>query len=255
MRNTTIIALLLLVVFGACKKDNDTKPTPKEPTVAKRLVSYHYDNNPAASTLIKYDDKGRVIYFKDDDSDEAVVTYTGNELRVKIKRLSENRDVFNFVGQLNAAGNIKEGSAASSYNANALQQVQYKFEYNASGQLTKKTQTYTNGEVYDFMYKYKDGNLESFKALLNGAYDHGVAYEYDPAKLDKTGLGWELGFPNTFSGKQSKNLSVKYTSLREDGTAKWFNIFEHTLDSEGYLSKTTNTSSSGNKYSIFYQYK
>lgn len=254
MRNTTIIALLLLVLFGACKKDNDTKPEPT-PTVAKRLVSYQYDYNPGVSTLIKYDDKGRVIYFKDDDSDEAVVTYTGNELRVKIKRLSENRDVFNFVGQLNAAGYVKEGSAASSYNANALQQVQYKFEYNASGQLTRKTQTYSNGDVYDYTYKYKDGNLESFKVLLNGAYSHGAAYEYDPAKLDKTGLGWELGLPNTFSGKPSKNHSVKYTSLREDGTVSWFSTLENTLDSEGYLSKIAVNSSNGNKYTVTYQYK
>lgn len=253
MRNTTIIALLLLVVFGACKKDNDTKPQPT-PTIAKRLASFQYDYA-ASPSVIKYDDKGRVIYFKEDDSDEATITYNGSEVRIKIKRLSENRDVFNFVGQLNAAGNIKEGSAASSYNANALQQVQYKFEYNASGQLTKKTQTYSNGEVYEYTFVYKNGNQESFKALKNGAYDHGGAYEYDASKLDKSGLGWELGVPNTFSGKPNKNLSVKYTSLNEDGTTRWFSTLTNTLDSDGYLSKTDVNSSNGNKYAVTYQFK
>jgi len=254
MRNTTVISLLLLVLFGACKKDNDTKPTPT-PSISKRLVGYYYDNNPSASAIIKYDDKGRVIYFKDDESDEATITYNGSEVRIKIKRLSENRDVFNFVGQLNSAGKITEGSAASSYNANALQQVQYKFEYNASGYLTRKLQTYSNGEVYDHTFVYKNGNLESFKVLQNGAYSYGAAYEYDATKLEKSGLSWELGVPNTFSGKPSKNVSVKYTALREDGSVNWFSTHANTLDSEGYVTKVETTISNGNKYSTFFQYK
>jgi hypothetical protein len=241
-------------VLGACKKDKETEPELTV-TASKRLVSYVYDYNAGAPAVIKYDDKGRVVYFKDDDSDEANITYNGSEVRIKIKRLSENRDVFNFVGQLNAAGNLKEGSAAATYNANDLQQVQYKFEYNSSGQLTRKIETYSDGIVYDNTFNYKNGNMESFKVLKNGAYSYGGTREYDPVKLDKSGLNWELGVPNTFTGKPNKNLQVKYTSLNENGTVKWFSTHENTLDSEGYLSKSTVNISSGNKYSVTYQFK
>lgn len=254
MKYNAVIAFLLLIVFGACKKDPDTNPTPQL-DAAKRLIGYQYEDDKYAPLTIEYDGKSRVTRM-DGGEDITVVTYSDNQVHIKETRKAENREVFNFTGKLNAQGNVAEGEAISNYSKAIINQVKYKFEYNAEGYMTRKIQDFNAGDrVYDTHYTYENGNLTHYKTYVNGVYDYGGTWEYDHTKKDKSGLNWEhLGIANTFTGKANQNLAVKYTGLRPDGPS-WYSVSTYTMDSDGYPVSCAVNISNGNQYKLLYQYQ
>ena len=255
MKNSAIIALLLLLVMGACKKDQDDPSTIVDPIASKKLMGYTYENNQYNPGVIEYDAQGRVISF-DDGEDKSTITYNGNEVKINEWRKSENREVYNFVGTLNAQGNLVEGAGVSMYNQGIVQQLQCSFEYDASGYMTRKIQNYNNGaNIYDYKYTYEGGNLTSFKVYVNDVYDYGGVWEYNTTQKDRIELNWEqFGPPNTFTGKTNKNLASKYTGVRP-GASSWFVDFIYTYDSAGYKASCRFDYWDGKSYKVFYQYQ
>ena len=254
MKNNTIVALLLLIVFGACKKDQENTQI-LQPNAAKRLVGFQYEGDKYAPLTIEYDGKSRVIRM-DGGEDVSIVTYSGNQVHIKETRKAENREVYNFTGKLNAQGNVVEGEAISNYSEAIVNQVKYKFEYNAEGYMTRKIQDFNAGDrVYDTQYTYENGNLTHYKTYVNGVYDYGGTWEYDHTKKDKSGLTWEhFGVANTFTGKANQNLAIKYTGLRPDGSS-WYSVSTYTMDNEGYPVSCAVSISNGNQYKLLYQYQ
>lgn len=257
MKNAPFFALLLVLVFASCKKDDTTLPQdPGSPNTAKRFMGFTYEGNKYAPVTVEYDAKGRVTRF-DDGGDVSTLTYSGNEVTIKERRTDDgNREVFNFTGKLNAQGNMTEGSGISEYNQGQPRQVKYTFEYNAEGYMTKKTQNYDNGAtVYEFLYTYKDGNLTGFQVLTNGVYEYGGSWEYDTAHEDKLGINWNhFGPANQFTGKTNRNVAVKYTGHRP-GTQDWHSTSTYVYDSEGYPVSCAVNISNGNSYKLLYQFK
>ena len=255
MKNAPFFALLLALVFGACKKDDIVLPDPNTPDTAKRFMGFTYEGNKYAPVTVEYDSKGRVTRL-DEGEDVSTLTYTGNEVSISEWRKEDNREVFNFKGKLNALGNMTEGSGTSEYNKGQLRQVKYSFEYNAEGYIAKKTQNYDNGAtVYEFLYTYKDGNLTGFQVLTNGVYEYGGSWEYDTTHEDKTGINWNHFNPgNTFTGKTNRNVAVKYTGHRP-GTPDWYSTSTFVYDSEGYPVSNAVNVSNGNAYKLLYQFK
>ncbi len=254
MKNISIIALLFVVALGACKKDDSTNPVVVPPTVAKRLTAFTYDDNYSDPISIKYDSKGRVTEYNEGD-DITTNTYTANEVHIVEFRKSENREVFNFKGILNAQGNIVSGTGISTYNSSSPQLVEYTFEYNPAGYLTRKTRVVNNGaqEIVTY-YTYSNGNQTSFKDYVDGVYDHGADLEYDNNKIDKSGLSDNFSSSNTFCGKANKNMLIKYTA-NSPGSSGWFANFSYTMDADGYAKTGTTTLSNGTSYKYSYKFE
>lgn len=256
MKNALHVALLLLLVFGACKKDDTTLPQdPNTPNAAKRFMGFTYEGNKYAPVSVEYDAKGRVTRF-DDGGDVSTLTYTGNEVNITEVRKDENRVVFNFKGKLNAQGLMTEGSGTSEYNQGQLRQVQYTFEYNAEGYMTKKIQNYDNGAtVYEHRYTYTNGNLTGYQVLTNGVYEYGGVWEYDTTREDKMGINWNHFNPaNQFTGKTNRNVAVKYTGKRP-GATDWYSTSMYVYDAEGYPISCAVSISNGTSYKLLYQFK
>ena len=254
MKNTSLVALLLLVIFGACKKDDTSLPDPivnKE----KQFMGYTYENNKYDPFSVEYDSKGRVTRC-DEGEDVSTITYNNNEVQIKEWRKAENREVFNVKGKLNAQGNIVEASGTSEYNKTMVRPVKYTFEYDANGYMTRKIQTYDNGTtVYEHRYTYTNGNLTGFQVLTNGVYEYGGTWEYDTSREDKMGLNWNQFNPaNKFTGKTSRNVAIKYTGHRP-GSPDWFSTSSYVYDNEGYPVSCAVNISNGNAYKLLYQFQ
>ena len=250
MKNISLFSMLMLLLLGACKKDNDTAVA-----VQKRLVEFSYEDSPSEITKIAYDSQGRVTKF-DDSEDVSNITYTANEVQIKEWRTSENRQVLDLKGKLNAQGNIFEATGTSEYIKNMKIQVKYNFEYNASGYMTRQVYNSNNGAtIYEYEYTYNGGNLSEVKAYLNGVYDFSGTWEYDPLKTDKNGFNWnQFGPPNQFTGKANKNLAVKYTGTRPDASS-WWVTNNYTLDKDGYPTSCIYKFWNGNTSKILYDYQ
>jgi hypothetical protein len=250
MKNISAFSILMLLVFGACKKDNDTAVA-----VAKRLVGFSYEETPSEITKIEYDSQGRVTKFVDTD-DVSSIAYTANEVQIQEWRNSENRQVLQLKGKLNIQGNIYEANGTSEYTKNIKIPLKYSFEYNASGYMTRQIYNKNNGEtVYEYQYAYNGGNLSEVKVYLNGVYDRSGIWEYDPLKIEKNDFNSNhFGPPNQFTGKINKNLAVKYTGLRPDNSS-WWVTFNYNLDQEGYPVSCFFKYWNGNTSKILYDYQ
>lgn len=255
MKNIQLAAMLLLTIFASCKKEALTDPVdPTTPVAQKKLTGYTYQGIDSNPVKIEYDSQGRIVLF-DDGEDATTMLYSGNAVQFIEKRKSENdREVFNVTCKLDSKGRIIEANGTSAYTLPA-RQVKYTFEYNSDGYMTRKIQNYNDGaSVYDFHYTYKDGNLASFEAFLNGAYDYSGAWEYDKNTTDHNGLNWDQFIPCPgCTGKTNKNLPVKYTSYR-DGKVSWYADYAYTFDAQGYPLTNAIAISNGTAYTLVYQY-
>ncbi|MCB0524077.1 MAG: hypothetical protein H6576_04210 [Lewinellaceae bacterium] len=253
MKNISIFALLVLLAFGACKKD-DTKPNNNGSTISpssgKQLVSLKYDNNQSDPSYYEYDDKGRVIKYVDGD-DVFTYSYIGNEVWATEFRTSDNRQVFNFKGVLNSAGNVIKATGVSNYNPAIFNNIEFTFEYNSDGYLIRKTSVYENLYTYKVEYTYTNGNLTGVKTYKDGVFEYGGTYEYSSTKPNKIGLKWtDFAGANTFAGKPNKNLHTKYIA-----SSGWYVNDVYTFDSEGYPVTCTATYSDGKIYNLNYEFK
>ncbi len=255
MKNISLVALLLLVAFGACKKDDTTVSEDPTPTTEKRFIGYTYENNKYDPLSVEYDSKGRVARF-DEGEDVSTITYSGSEVQIKEWRKAENREVFNVKGKLNAQGNLTEASGTSEYNQGMPRQVKYTFEYDANGYVTRKIQNYDNGTaVYDHRYTYTNGNLTGFQVLTNGVYEYGGTWEYDTNREDKMGINWNHFNPaNQFTGKTNRNVAIKYTGHRP-GSPDWYSTSSYVYDNDGYPVSCAVNVSNGNAYKLLYQFQ
>jgi hypothetical protein len=209
----------------------------------------------SGSTPLEYDSQGRVTKFSDTE-DVSSITYSGNEVQIKEWRNSENRQVLDLKGKLNAQGNITEATGTSEYNKNTIIQIKYTFEYDANGYMIRKIYNANNGAtIYDHKYTFKGGNLSEVKVYLNGVLDYGGLWDYDPLKPDKNDFNWnQFGPPNQFIGKMNKNLAVKYTGTRPDASS-WWVTNNYTLDKEGYPTSCIYKYWNGNTSKIAYDYQ
>jgi hypothetical protein len=245
MKNISIFAFSLLILFSACKKDD---PIQTPAAVSKKLTGFTYENNQYTPETIEYDAQGRVSRYVGEDI--ITFTYLGNELKISAWRVDENREVFNFKGQLNAQGNVYKGTATSKYNAGTTNQEEYTFEYDADDFMTRETRNINQGAniyVTDYFYN-KDGNMSEYKVYSNGVFSYGGSWVYDTSKKEKSGLNWEqfMG-PNTFTGKTNQHMAIKYT-----GNTGWFVDMSYTYDQQGYPSSSTLNYSNGNKSKYFF---
>lgn len=254
MKHFQLAAMLLLVSFAACKKDDQQQPDPVQPGAAKKLIKFSYQGVDIAPLELEYDAKGRVIRMNDGE-DASTVSYSGNQVQIKEIRETENREVFNFTGKLNSNGWVTEGNGVSSYNG-IPRNVQYVFEYDAAGYMTRKTANYNQGEsIYDYHYTYKNGDMATMDVFVNGVYDYGGAWEYDENTQDRNGLNWEhLNVASTFTGKTNKHLATKYTGFR-DGKVSWYANYVYGFDANGYPTSNAVSISNGNVYTVYYQYQ
>jgi hypothetical protein len=256
MKLSSFVLLALFLSMVACKKDDtnqiDIVPAPAS---GKKLMGYSYENNKYAPLSIQYDAQGRVTIF-DDGEDVATLKYEGNEVRVSEWRKSENREVFSFTGKLNAQGLLTEGSGISAYNLSAVRPVKFTFEYSSDGYMTRKVQSYDNGALtYEYLNTYTNGNLTSFKVNTNGTYEYGGEWEYDLTKENKVNINWSHFYQgNTFTGKSSKNMAIKYTGKRP-GTQDWFSTHQYVYDKDGYPVSCATSVSNGNTYKLLYTFK
>jgi hypothetical protein len=250
MKNISIFAFSLLVLFSACKKDDssDLRPAPN----SKKLVRMTYNDEQYGPETVEYDAQGRVTKYADDE-DVTTFKYEGNEVQINEWRLTENREVFSFKGQLNSKGNLISGSGLSQYNLSAIEQVEFTFEYNAAGYMVRKTRNGNQGAnvyVYDYTYNSR-GDMTEVKVFLNGVYSYGGTWEYDITRPYKVGLNWEqFNGPNTFTGKPNQHMAVKYT-----GNTGWYVNMAYTYDNQGYPLSNTLVYSNGNTYKLFYEYE
>ncbi len=249
MKNILIFAFALITLFSACKKDDSIViPAP----VSKKLTGITYENNQFAPESIEYDAQGRISRYVGSE-DILTYTYKNNEVVITEWRVTDNREVFSFKGQLNAAGNITKGSGTSSYNAGTNQTVDYTFEYNASGNMVKKTQNINQGtSIYVFDYIFNgSGDMTEVKVYLNGVYSYGGTWEYDNTKKNKFGLNSEQFYgPNAFTGKPNQHMAIKYT-----GSTGWFVDMVYTYDNQGYPNSNTLKYSDGDTYKLFYTFE
>lgn len=249
-----LLAALLLSLFTACKKDKDDDFSPQNPPVYK-LVGFSYDNPEISPETFSYDAQGRVV--KSEDAYERVtIEYNGNNVKVKEWRKEENREVYNVSGVLNAEGRLTSIAGTASYSSpNALQTILTSFEYNADGFVSKKIDNYDNGaNIYEYRYTYTAGNLTERKVYKNGVLEYYAQWTYgsDDNPID---VSFEyFGSPNTFTGKHSAKLPVKYTSYRSDGTVSWFVNFTYTFDQYGYPKTSKSDYSDGDKLTVTYKY-
>ena len=249
MKNISIFAFSLLILFSACKKDD---PIQIPEAVSKKLTGFTYENNQYAPETIEYDAQGRVSRYVGSE-DITTFTYLGNEVTISEWRLTENREVFNFKGQLNAKGNIYKGSGTAKYIAGTTNQEDYTFEYDANEYMIRETRNINQGAssyVFDYTYN-SDGNLSEYKVYYNGDYSYGGSWVYDTSKKEKTGLNWQqfVG-PNTFTGKTNQHMAIKYT-----GNTGWYVDMSYTYDNQGYPSSNTQKYSNGNTSKLFYIFK
>lgn len=258
MKNLLILLAFSVVMLSSCQQEPivpTIDPDPMdEPAAPKFLMGFTYEGGTSHPVSIKYDEKGRTTWM-DGGEDVYTVTYNGSEISIVAWRTEANKEVFNFKGKLNAAGNLVEGAAIENYSA-ITYQVKYSFEYNAEGYMTRKYRDANDGAlVYDYRYTYKNGNMTEFKAYKNGEYDYGGAWEYDAELLDRSGFSWELFSPyNNFTGKSNRNLAVKYTGKRPNGSS-WYVDFSYEMAPSGYPETSTSKYSNGNSYKIFYDFQ
>lgn len=257
MNPRSFVLFALLLSFLACKKDETTAPTDIVPATAsgKKWMGFTYENNQYAPLSIAYDAQGRVSQV-DEGEDVATIKYKGAAVTINEWRKAENREVFSFTGSLNAQGLLVEGSGKSEYNKGSVRAITYTFEYNNEGYMTRKVQSYDNPlAVYEYIYGYTDGNLTSFKVNTNGSYEYGGEWEYDLTRPNKFNINDSHFSPgNTFTGKSSKHMAVKYTGKRP-GTQDWFSTHQYEYDKEGYPISNATSVSNGNAYKLLYTFK
>lgn len=244
MNNISIFGLSLLVLLSACKKDDPVIET------SKKLVKMTNADKESDFMTIEYDNQGRVIKSTNDE-DFTTFTYSGNEVKIKEWRITENREVFSFTGTLNDKGNLTQGTAISQYNLSAVEGLTFTFEYNKDGYMTKKTRTSSSGDVYVYEYTYSKGNMTAYKVFRNGVFDWGGTWEYSDTPADKSNLNWEqFNGPNKFTGKTNKLLPSKYT-----GNTGWYVHWTYTLDNQGYPTSITSTYDDGDVYKFLYTFE
>jgi hypothetical protein len=248
-----LFAALFLSLFVACKKDDDDNQ-PAEPK-AKIFAGFDYDNPDAYSDVISYDGSGRVVKVEDAE-DRTTLEYSGNNVKVKVFRKSENREVYDGSGVLNAQGYLVSMAGTSAYSSpDALETFTLTLEYNANGQVTKRILNYDNGtRVYDYRYTYTNDNLTERKSYYNGVLSYSGKWEYGDAP-NKLNVDWEyFDCANTFTPKMCKNMPVKYTAYKSDGTQNWWVEHTYTFDANGYPKVCDNTYSDGDKLKVSYRY-
>ncbi len=248
MKQISIFALSLLVLFSACKKE-DPIEVPVE--AGKRLVGISTDGDEGPPSSIEYDDNGRVVKYEDAE-DLTRFSYKGNEVSITEWRKTENREVFNFKGLLNAKGQLYYGTAHSSYNLNNVEEQVYTFEYDANGYMIRKTRNGNQGaSIYVYEFSYEHGDMKEYKVYWNGAFNYGGAWEYDLSKQDKTNLNsQQFNGPNKFTGKTNRHLATKYT-----GNTGWYVNMVYTFDAQGYPSSNTLTYDDGDVIKLHYQFE
>lgn len=249
MKNISIFAFSLIILFSACKKNDPVEdPSP----VDKKLTALSYDYNQYVPEKIEYHAQGRVSRYVGIE-DILSYTYAGSEVTISEWRVSENREVFNFKGQLNSKGNLYTGSATSKYILGITNEDEYTFEYNANDYMVRETQNRNQGAVIyvtDYIYN-QDGNMTEFKVYENGVFSYGGVREYDTTKKDRSRLNWDqfIG-PNNITGKTNQHMPVKYTA-----SSGWFINMVYTYDNQGYPSSNTLSYSNGNKIILLYEFK
>jgi hypothetical protein len=248
-----LIAIVFILALASCKKeDNSIQPTG--PTVLKHLT--RISHSPASPTRVvdfTYDAQGRLVKQENfEDIDEEIVT--GNTVVYRQTRKSEGNRITALVnGTLDANGRVTTASGTTEYIQGVPIQVQWNFEYNADGYLSKYTDTRNGNDIYVFAYTYLDGDVAEMAVTRNGVYQYGVQFEYGGIE-DKIGLGQQYASGFTVAGlegKTNKHLLKTYKSIASDHTI-WNNEnYTYTLDADGFPTKETITNSNNSPANVY----
>jgi YD repeat-containing protein len=231
MRNNLLLLLALMTLsISSCKKkvedcklgksyasDGSTTPSPNTFSYYSdgRLQKVVYANG-TTDTLAYSNDSVYILTLNNVDSVTAV-----------------------FAGKLNSSGYVTSARKDMvDYAGNVLSTEEYALEYNAEGNLTRKTVTNLGGTT-DLNLNYDAGNPATGTLYYGSTLDR--RYIFFPNTVEnKTGLDALNSVLTPYFGKPSENLlDSTYIITSADDTIRV--QYAHTLDANEYVSKTIQT--------------
>jgi hypothetical protein len=250
-----IIALSAIIAMASCKKEN--VPDPAVPAVNKMLakVNYVYDNGTPETDDFTFGMDGKITSIKTNDRTHTFNFISAASLAVTERANSSNAIISTRQCDLNDKGFVTQIVVK---NAAGVVSGTYNYTYNADGYQTGNKLTYPNGDTWEDVYTYTDGNIVSVKTYKNSVLNDYTDITYDNTKTNKTQLTnyadyWDL--PNLF-GKGAKYLKSEMKRYTASGVLTFHIQYTNELDADGYLLKQTNNYVLTGKQGIFtYTYK
>lgn len=265
MKKVLFLQLIALVsLLSACRKEVLTEQT--EPTeeytqtagdrVGQQLRSITYSISSPQSAYFGYDLKGRMNVVADQE-DSAIVSFNRKDsVFIKERRFTENREVFDFKGRIDAKGRVLSGHASVSYNLYLPYEADYTFTYNPDGSMASQTIQRSNGQLIQYLYGYQSGDLIQEQVFRDGQAEFTLDYEFYTNMTDKTGVERTkfYGAHNGLSGKPSKHLIKAIKATSGNGTTMWTRQLVYHLDGNGYPDYADVTSSTWGNYTMYFHY-
>lgn len=192
------LCLISLTFLNSCKKDeDDSNPTQTRPLC--QISKLYNADKPTDYTLYQYDKQGKPLQSTNffEGKEKAVLTYEYNpqgrliKLTIKDKYQRETMDVTDvFTFEYNAQGQVTKYTKArpipqEGYYSEAPYVATC--EYDAEGNRTKKTITFSNGAPPQVtIFTYQNGNCIKSVSKAGSTFERIFKYEYYLDQENKT---------------------------------------------------------------------
>jgi hypothetical protein len=230
------VALAVMAIFASCKKDSTASGSYA--AVPKKITSITYEGS-ASFFKMEYDAQDRVskVLFEG-----GFATYQYNAGSVQYTEIHSNQAAPYYTSNmlLNADGTFNSGTYTEQSGNNAINGT-LKFEYDANGFLTKRTDESAVNGKQEWKYTWTNGNLIKTESFKNGAATTTDYYDYYTDKPNFTQLNswfWRTYYNKSLTGKITKNVVRSYLSKSPTNVINLFYQLTYDLDNDGNVLKT-----------------
>jgi hypothetical protein len=231
MKNNLLLFLALVAALSttSCKKKIENCMLGK---------SYVSDGSTTPSpNTFSYYSEGRLQKIVYGNRTKDTLSYNGDTIFIRtLNNVDSVTSVF--TGILNSNGYIVSGRKnAVDYAGNVIISEDYSLQYNAEGNLTKKTIT-TPAGTSDFNLNYNGSNSATGTLYLGSNLDKRYIFFHNDIE-NKTGIDDMNSVLTPYFGKPSANLLDSTHIITSTDTIRI--QYAHTLDANEYVSKTIQT--------------
>jgi Domain of unknown function (DUF4595) with porin-like fold len=245
-----LFSIFAVAAMASCKKEKISDPA--NPVVTKNIakVNYVYDNGTPETDEFTFGTDGKIASIKSNDR-----THTFNFISAASLEVTERVNTSNAIIAIRYCELNEKGYITKMVVKNAAGTISgtYNYMYNAEGYQTGNKLTYPNGDTWEDVHTYADGNIISVKTYKNNVLNDYTDLTYDNTKANKTRVTnyaeyWDV--PGLF-GKGAKHMRSELKRYNASGTLTFHIQFTHELDADGYPVKQTNNYVLQGKQGIF----
>lgn len=228
----------VVLLITSCKKN--MIPSQELNTKNSKLIEfgYSYNNTPAETLKMSYDNAGRLASYLDSDHNYSFSYAGSTSLVITRKKLNDGTVDQVIECVLNEAGAITK----SEYMSNGSIIYTYLFSYDASGNLVS-LKGIGSGGVHEKFFSYENGVPVSLKTYTGGVLNRTEQYVYDNSRINRSGLACWYSWPSAvLHGKPLKYYLKEAKEFNASGELINHRVNNITHDAAGYPVSEVTTS-------------